>query len=239
MSGLNSISGLNKVNIDYRPEVGPAGKQQGQNEIVADVAQPNQQPAGTAKSILKQLDVLMLNAARRSVVTDMGRKVTSERQLLLDWGVPAERVDRIESLAKDATEKLQALDQFTGRQIAEAVLEKTNPYTYEVDGEQKTFNRKELVLSDAPATKAVREALDAQKAFSAELYKLNKALSRSGVDGALLDRLFEVQFQCDRRETEINSIVLRMHELKEQAAVKREAADPRTTSCTSTKRPEK
>ena len=228
MSGLNSISGLNKVNIDYRPEVGPAGNQQGQNEIVADVAQPNQQPAGTAKSILKQLDVLMLNAARRSVVTDMGRKVTSERQLLLDWGVPAERVDRIESLAKDATEKLQALDQFTGRQIAEAVLEKTNPYTYEVDGEQKTFSRKELVLSDAPATKAVREALDAQKAFSAELYKLNKALSRSGVDGALLDRLFEVQFQCDRRETEINSIVLRMHELKEQAAVKGAAADPRT-----------
>ena len=228
MSGLNSIAGLNRVNVDYRPEVGPAGNQQGQNEIVVDVAQPNQQPAGAAKSILKQLDVLMLNAARRSVVTDMGRKVTSERQLLLDWGVPAERVDRIESLAKEATEKLQALDQFTGRQIAEAVLEKTNPYTYEVNGEQKTFSRKELVLTDAPATKAVREALDAQKAFSAELYKLNKALSRSGVDGALLDRLFEVQFQCDRRETEINSIVLRMHELREQAAVKREAADPRT-----------
>jgi len=116
MSGLNSISGLNKVNIDYRPEVGPAGKQQGQNEIVADVAQPNQQPAGTAKSILKQLDVLMLNAARRSVVNDMGRKVAPERQLLLDWGVPAERVDRIESLAKDATEKLQALTMTVGAQ---------------------------------------------------------------------------------------------------------------------------
>jgi hypothetical protein len=228
MGGLNSISGLNRVNIDYRPEVGPAGNRQGRNELAGPGLQQNQPKAGAAKSVMQQLDVLMLNAAKRSVVTDMGRKVTSERQLLLDWGVPAERVGRIESLAKDATEKLLALDKFTGRQIADAVLEKTNPYTYEVGGERKTATRTELVLSDAPATKAVREALDAQKAFSAELYKLNKALSRSGVDGALLDRLFEVQFQCDRRETEINSIVLRMHELKEQAAVKGEAADPRT-----------
>ena len=159
---------------------------------------------------------------------DAGQKMKSERQTLLDWGVPDERVTKIENLAKKAAEKLLALDKFTGRQIAEAVQEKTKTYEYVVDGEKKAVDRMELVLSEAPANKAVREALDAHKAFSTELYKLNKALSRSGADGALLDRLFEIQFQCDRRETEINSIVLRMHELAEQTAAKGEATDPRT-----------
>ena len=228
MSGLNSIMGLNKVSVDYRPEVWPEAKPQGQKVIVGEGANAVQPPNNSVKSLVQRLDVLLLNAAKRSVMEDAGQKMKSERQTLLDWGVPDERVTKIENLAKKAAEKLLALDKFTGRQIAEAVQEKTKTYEYVVDGEKKAVDRRELVLSEAPANKAVREALDAHKAFSTELYKLNKALSRSGADGALLDRLFEIQFQCDRRETEINSIVLRMHELAEQTAAKGEATDPRT-----------
>ena len=51
MSGLNSIAGLNRVNVDYRPEVGPAGNRQGQNEIVEAGVQQNQPKAGEAKSV--------------------------------------------------------------------------------------------------------------------------------------------------------------------------------------------
>ncbi len=213
MSGLNSISGLNRVNVDYRPQVEAAGNQHGRNGNVETGAQPAQplEGAGSDKSIVKQLDVLLLNAARKSVAADAGRKIADERDALIGAGIPEAEADEIKRLARVATEKLRALDKCTGSQIADAVEMKQN----------------KLVRKETAGSKAVLEALDAQRALSDKLYKLNGKLSRRGADGELLDRLFELQFQCDRRETEINSIIIRMHELK-NAVEKGKDADPRS-----------
>ena len=75
MGGLNSLSGLNNVNVDFRPTVElietkpdksnglrPEGGAAPQN-----VPQP---PRAEAKSVVQQLDVLLLNAAGKSVSAD-------------------------------------------------------------------------------------------------------------------------------------------------------------------------
>lgn len=105
MSELNSIAGLNKVNVDYRPEVettGKAVKQQAPNEIVAAGAQPKQSSAGTARSVVQQLDVLLLNAAKKSVAADAERKVADNRDAIVAAGISNEEVAEIEALARTA-----------------------------------------------------------------------------------------------------------------------------------------
>ena len=76
MSGINSIVGLNKVDLDYRPEIkNPTGKngadkvQDGANDNIIN-ANVNVEPAqeeippkkGECRSVMQQLDVLLLNA---------------------------------------------------------------------------------------------------------------------------------------------------------------------------------
>ena len=211
MSGVNSIAGLNKVNVDYRPEVDPAGNRQAPNVIEEVGAQPVRPPEGAARSVVQQLDVLLLNAARRSVAADAEQNVIADRDAIIGAGASEDEVDAIEELARKATEKLRALDNYTGNQIADA-LEKQQDW---------------LVRSENQGSKAALDALDAQRELSDKLYKLNGKLARKGADGNLLDRLFELQFQCDRRETEINSIIIRMHELK-QSVGKGSDTDPRS-----------
>ena len=88
MGGINTVSGLRNVSIDYRPQVGPdaaraAGAQQqapdeiaGQGDnIINTGARPQ---ADKAKSIVRQLDTLLLNAAGKSVSADAEELFTPE-----------------------------------------------------------------------------------------------------------------------------------------------------------------
>ena len=69
MGGINSLSGLNKVNVDFRPTV----NLEGQNKVNANEPQQiqdgvpeNAQPVkAEAKSVVRQLDVLLLGAAKK------------------------------------------------------------------------------------------------------------------------------------------------------------------------------
>ena len=80
-----------------------------------------------------------------------------------------------------------------------------------------------------PVTVAVKAAVEAQEALSAELAKLNDRLAQSDdVDAKLQEEFTELQFQCDRRATEIFSIVVRMHDLAQQDAVSG-VIDPQVT----------
>ena len=135
ISGINTVSGLRNVSIDYRPQVGPdaanaAGAQQqapdeiaGQDDnIINTGARPE---ADKAKSIVRQLDTLLLNAAGKSVSADAAEKVKSVGETLVKNGViTAKESARLESLAKDASEKLAALDDFSGRKLAKALVSK-------------------------------------------------------------------------------------------------------------------
>lgn len=236
MGGLNSITGLNKVGVDYRPDVGPSGEANGgkkvdgiadddniihlNDEIIDTGSQAAQPEKGTGRSVLQQLDVLLLHAARRSVAEDAVQKAKTVGQALRDEGLLGKKaVARLETLAKTAADKLKALDRFTGAAIASALAK--NAQTGRLgwrESQKDTLNG---------AARAVKDALDAHQALSSELYNLNKKLAAGGkAGGELLDQLTELQFQCERRETEINSVVIRMYELAQRSVVDRQRSDP-------------
>ena len=67
MGGINSLSGLNKVNVDFRPAIDANAPNDANANQPQQVLQgvPEDQPhvAATPTSVVRQLDVLMLNAA--------------------------------------------------------------------------------------------------------------------------------------------------------------------------------
>ena len=226
MGGINSLSGLNKVNVDFRPAIEPnvpkstgANRPQPEPAVLPDDAQPPAE-AG-ARSVVRQLDVLLLNAAGKSVAADAATNVRTVGQSLVDKGVLSRKeASRLESLAEDAAAKLKALDKFSGRELAMALMQ-----------DKKTG---ETVWSGSfwgmsAAAKAVKAAIEAQQTLSAELGRFNDRLAgNKQVGAALQDAFTELQFQCDRRASEIDSVVFRMYALAQKDVARGAAADPRT-----------
>ena len=227
MSGLNSLSGLNKVNVDFRPTV----NLEEQNKVNANEPQQvqgdapeNAQPVkAEAKSVVRQLDVLLLGAAKKSVGADTVKNVETVGQSLVRKGVLSETdVTRLKDLAESAAEKLKALDKFKGLDFAKAIIKIDEAFDSDVkiDG---GFDFDE----NSEVGKAVKKAIDAQLALSEELGKLNERLAASSkVSAALYDQFTELQFQCDRRATEIDSIAFRMFDLAQKNVVNGAVGDP-------------
>ena len=220
MGGINSLGGLNKFSVDYRPPAGPAApdaanvnqpqpvegdiQEQGGNIIV------NGEPPVRPKSLIKQLDALLVNAAAKSVSASGETKMDAVTESLAFNGVlTEEECDRLDNLAKDAAAKLKALDNFSGRELAKALMTKSGELVWS----------KGFFGGMKPVTLAVKAAVEAQEALSAELAKLDERIARSDeVDAKLQEAFTELQFQCDRRATEIYSIVVRMHDLAQRDA---------------------
>ena len=82
--------------------------------------------------------------------------------------------------------------------------------------------------------KAVKAAVEAQEKLSAALAKFNDRLAgNKDVTVEMQDAFTELQFQCDRRATEIYSIAVRMHDLVQKDVVNRGDAR-RSSSANST-----
>ena len=231
MSGINSISGLNKVNVDFRPTIEPdvpktANANQPQPEEVINLDDEQQPPVrNEAKNVVKDLDVLLLNAAGRSVAMDAARNVNTIGKDLVNTGVISEKdLAKLENLAKDAADKLKALDKFSGREIAKALMvDKKSEYGELVWG--KGF------FGLNSTAKAVKAAVEAQEKLSEALAKFNDRLAGSkDVTPAMQDAFTELQFQCDRRATEIYSIAVRMHDLVQKDVVNGTIADPQVAA---------
>ena len=78
-----------------------------------------QPPKAEAKSVVRQLDVLLLNAAGKSLSADAAEKVRTTTKSLFDKGILTKKeAAKLDSLAADAAEKLRALDKFSGRELA-------------------------------------------------------------------------------------------------------------------------
>ena len=223
MSGLNSISGLNKVSVDFRPEIkpvavsdaNPSGVEVGKSEV------PRlRQDKGMATSVIQQLDVLLINAAKRSATANAAAKAQSVGQeLQLAGAIAPETAAKLVTLAKTASKTLAALDKYSGAQLAGALCDQGGKYGY-------AFS-KNLEGAMTPVAADVKAAIDAQTELSDALYKLTNHLSRHDqLSDEQFDRLAELRLQCDRRATEINSIVHRMHALAADDAVKGANADP-------------
>ena len=121
------MSGLNNVNVDFRPAVElikskPDKSNQplpGANVVPENAPQPGK---AEAKSVVRQLDVLLLGAASKSVSADVATNVTTIGQKLVNKDLLTEKeASKLESLATDAAAKLKALDKFSGRELATAL----------------------------------------------------------------------------------------------------------------------
>jgi hypothetical protein len=77
--------------------------------------------------------------------------------------------------------------------------------------------------------KAVKSAVEAQQKLSEALGKFNDRLASAPeekVSAAMQDQFTELQFQCDRRSSEIVSLVFKMHDLVQKDVVNGTVADP-------------
>ncbi len=230
MGGINSLSGLNNVSVDFRPTIQVnEQKPNDANRLLpeADVAPSEAKPPqkAEARSVVQKLDVLLLNAAGKSVSMNTEKRMEAFGAKLVEKGIISEKAKaRLVSIAADASEKLKALDSFSGREIAKALM---------VD---KKSAHGELVWGKGffglnATAKAVKTAVEAQEKLSAELFELNESLvGNKEVKASLRDAFMEMQFQCDRRATEIYSVAIRMHDLVQQDAVNGTAADPQVTA---------
>jgi hypothetical protein len=225
MSGINSLSGLNTVSVDFRPAITTVGRNKGNAQPVQpeiNVAPEEAPPEmGQARSVVRELDVLLLNAAGKSVAADAAGNVKTVGDSLRDMGVLTQKeASKLESLAEDAAAKLKALDKFSGRDLAKALMQ--DKKTGETVWSKGFFG-----LSSA--AKAVKAAIEAQQTLSAELGKYtNRLAGNAQVDPAKQEQYTELLFQCDRRASEIDSVVFRMYDLAQKDVVNGAAGDPQT-----------
>ena len=190
MGGLNSLSGLNNVNVDFRPTVElikskPDKSNQplpGANVVPENAPQPER---AEAKSVVRQLDVLLLGAASKSVSADIATNVTTIGNKLVKKGVLTQKqLSKLESLAETAAAKLKALDKFSGRELATALPEEIDKGLYD-----------KLMEMDANPDKE-REYLESLKprisaaAVKATENRLNEAIEHAknlSLDGKVYD----------------------------------------------------
>lgn len=219
MGGINSLSGLNSVPVDYRPPAAPEPGAQPQ-PAAPEAPEPPRPPR--ASDVIQKLDVLLLGGAGRSVSVDAVRtQATTVGQALVQAHViTAKEAAKLQELAKKAASTLKALDAFSGAELAEALVpDKSNS--------KVLVWRTELFSSNA-AAKAATAAIKAQQELSEGLAKFNARLAGSdAVDGQLQDAFTEMQFQADRRSTEILSIAARMYDLALQDAAAGPDGDPK------------
>ena len=241
MGGLNSLSGLNRVNVDYKTTVGLAepkpdkSASKGLDNVKGAIVQ---EPAkANAKSVVKQLDVLLLNAARKSIGSDIKGKLQTISDVLANAGIiDANELKKLVKLADEAADALSALDKFSGKDLAGAVAKKK----VKVDDWSNVENMKDPNAKAAKVTKevidwavcyddeseltdiakAVTDAIDKQMALSQALSKFNEKIARStdpNVTAGIQDQFTELQLQCDRRASEIDSLVFKMYALSKTA----------------------
>ena len=225
MGGINSLSGLNNVNVDFRPAITTNVQKSGNaNQLLpeANVA-PEEAPQemGKAKSVVRELDVLLLNAAGKSVSADAVENVRTVVESLVDMGVlTSKEKSQLQSLAENAQAKLKALDKFSGRDLAKALMQ--DKKTGETVWSKGFFGLN-------AAAKAVKSAIEAQQTLSAKLGEFTNRLAENAeVKPDLQERFTELLFQCDRRASEIDSVVFRMYDLAQKDVVNGAADDPQT-----------
>ena len=233
MGGINTLSGLNNVSVDFRPTIVTDVQKNGdanapQQIPEADIAPENapQPEKATAKSVVRELDVLLLNAAGKSVTTGVANRVKVTGKALLDLGVlNKEEVADLQRLSAKATDTLRALDKFSGRELANALMKVEDGETHGID-----WNKTGSSGLNSTA-KAVKEAIEAQQALSDAISNLTERLARSDkVNAKLQNEFTEIQFQCDRRVSEIDSIVFKMYQLVQQDVVNKVVDEPQVTA---------
>ncbi len=137
-----------------------------------------------ARSLVQKLDVMLLQAAKMSTQAVTSEAVTSAADMA---GLDKNDRKKLVAAAIKAQNSMKALGEFTGRQIASALVSDQNG----------VFDWK---AGDA-AAKAIRKAINAQAELSS---LLSDILNRPEIQGNVFNTLTELALQCDRRQSEIH-----------------------------------
>ena len=145
------------------------------------------------------LDAMLLRAAKTaSTPVD----VKALKDTLVAAGLDKATRKAIEGAAKKAQTSFQAINQFSGRQIAEALTK----------DEKGHFDWNEA----NPVGQAIKAALDAQADLSELLYKALNSLP-ANASARARDALEEAMFQTDRRASELQTLVCDFADMAEKA----------------------
>lgn len=155
------------------------------------------------EALLRELDVMLAQAASASA--EKGVDAEELARTARNAKLSADVADKLRTAARTAQAKMRALDAFTGAQLADAMqrFEDENGNSY-VDWNP---------LNDAG--EAIKEALEAQEALSKALAEQINALPAKAT-AAQQAALEEAMLQCDRRISEIETIVLQVTEIAER-----------------------
>ena len=117
-----------------------------------------------------------------------------------EFGLGKKDLKTLNKLIDSAAKKLNALDKFTGFELADAT--------------KKDVGKDRQVTFDwnvkSPAGKAIRDAIDAQTALSEKIAQLVN--TAQGLSAKAKDVFFTAAMTCDRRACEIETLVMQFAE---------------------------
>lgn len=179
------------------PQVAP------QPQLAAEAEPPVADGRLPTEELLRELDVMLAKAASASA--EKGVDADALARTARAAKISADAAEKLRTAARTAQAKMRALDAFTGAQLADAMqrFEDENGNSY-VDWNP---------LNDAG--EAIKEALEAQEAFSKALAEQINALPAKAT-AQQQAALEEAMLQCDRRISEIETIVMQVTEIAER-----------------------
>ena len=154
--------------------------------------------------IARQLDVLLMQAGKMAT---KGIDAEALKAQVRGFGLGKGEVKALKALIDNAAKTLDALDKFTGRDIAMAT-------SRDADGHH-------LWDLKNPAGKAIQAALDAQAALSEKVFSLIQTKNLTREAKAVLE---STAFTCDRRACELETLVMQFAD----AVAKVRNNDPKT-----------
>lgn len=166
-----------------------------------------------AKSLVAQLDVLLLQAAKASTGS-VGKKTAETLKNNLRGAnlLSADEAKLLMKCQEQAQKTFKALGKFTGKQLGAAF---------------KVVDGRTVLDASKGAGKACEAAIRAQNDLSDVLAQIARRVRNAeNAPEGLDERLIDLRQVCDRRATEIQSLAFRMNEFALHAAERGEAVDP-------------
>ena len=179
-------------NVGIVGGVQPGGAQPNVAPVGGEALVPEHQAPPRAADVVGQLDVLLLKALNGASVTVDAAAVEKAAQAAK---LPKADIANLKKLATNAQKSLEALDSFSGRDLAAAMTKNEDGTVAWKDG--------------APAAEAFANAQEAQEALSSALADALGSAKNFKTQATLE----ELMLQCDRRSGELESLVLQMTEI--------------------------
>ncbi len=244
---------IDSVPLDYfmnaanqvQQNQGPEENGQDQNKIIVNDQNQNVQPAPERNSpgtLVRQLDVLLLKAAKASTKSLDGSTINTKlRKLVDDGALGRDSLKMLKRQGDEVKKAMKALNGLTGRQVASAFKLVSFARPPQPGKEPQPPEQRWVLDEQSDAGKIISRAIKAQDDLSGLLGQLDKGLDAvvrhdqemrdansnyRGVDADIRDEIVEMRQLCDRRSTEIRNLSYQMRDFALQLASQGLEPDP-------------